>query len=79
MSKERPQAFVFVTSSGGVVARRCFFATPPAAYANPLWCCDAASRLHNGGEVAQFLHKTSYALCDASLLSHTAVAALRVA
>ncbi|WML92528.1 hypothetical protein RCF98_17740 (plasmid) [Thiothrix lacustris] len=23
-----PQAFVFVTSSGGVVARRCFFATP---------------------------------------------------
>ena len=55
------------------------FATPPAAYANPLRCCDAASRLHNGGEVAQFLHKTSYALCDASLLSHTAVAALRVA
>ena len=48
------------------------FATPQAAYANPLWCCDAASRLHNSGEVAQFLHKTGYAICDASLLSHTA-------
>ena len=55
-----------------MVATRCSFATPPAAYAKPLWCCDAASRLHNGGEVAQFLHKTSYAICDASLLSHTA-------
>jgi hypothetical protein len=54
------------------VAAWCSFATPQAAYANPLGCCDAASRLHNGGEVAQFLHKTSYAICDASLLSHTA-------
>jgi len=27
---------VFVTSSGGVVAQRCFFATPQAAYANTL-------------------------------------------
>ena len=72
MSKEKAASVRVVTSSGGVVAQRCSFATPQAAYANPLRsanfyiilnnyaiCASAHGSSRPAGRIIQIMQKSA--------------------
>ena len=72
MSKEKAARVRVVTSSGGVVAQRCSFATPQAAYANPLRsanfyiilnnyaiCASAHGSSRPAGRIIQIMQKSA--------------------